>query len=163
MINKNNCVQSHQQNSKTCVKIQGDKMSITEMKYSFIKIFRLFCSLIYLIQIRTIHSIFSKESGWFMSVQFSSVTQSCPTRCNPMDCSTARLPFPSPTPGACSNSCPPSQWCHPTISSSVIPFSSCLQSFSASRSFPVSPFFTSGDQSIGVSASSSVIPISIQD
>ena len=63
MINKNNYVQCHQQNSKTRVKIQGDKMSITEMKYSFIKIFRLFCSLIYQIQNRAIHSIFSKESG----------------------------------------------------------------------------------------------------
>ena len=151
MINRNNYVQSHQQNS-TCVKIQGDKMSITEMKYSFIKIFRLFCSLIYQIKIRTIHSIFSKESGWFMLVQFSSVTQSCPTLCNPMDCSTARLPFPSPTPGACSNLCPSSQWCHPTISSSVVPFSSCLQSFPASGSFPLSQFFISDGQSIGVSA-----------
>ena len=58
----------------------------------------------------------------------------------------ARLPCPSPTPGAWSNSCPLSQWCHPTISSSVVPFSSCLQSFPASRSFPMSQFFTSGGQ-----------------
>ena len=65
----------------------------------------------------------------------------------------ARLPCPSPTPTACSNSCPLSQRCHPTISSSVIPFSSCLQSFPASRSFPRSQFFASGGQSIGVSAS----------
>ena len=56
----------------------------------------------------------------------------------------ARLPWPSPTSGVCSNSCPSSQWCHPTISSSVVPFSSCLQSFPASGSFPVSQFFTSG-------------------
>ena len=64
-----------------------------------------------------------------------------------------RLPCPSPTPGACSNSCPSSQWCHPTTSLSVIPFSSCLQSFPASGSFPVSQFFASGGQSIGASAS----------
>ena len=61
----------------------------------------------------------------------------------------ARLPCPSPTPGACSNSCPLSQWCHPTILSSVIPFSSCLQSFPASGSFPRSQFFTSSGQRIG--------------
>ena len=66
-----------------------------------------------------------------------------------------RLPCPLPTPGVCSNSCPSSQWCHPTISSSVISFSSCLQSFPASRSFPVSQFVSSGGQSIGVSPSAS--------
>ena len=72
----------------------------------------------------------------------------------------ARLPSPSPTPGACSNSCPLSQWCHPTISSSVIPFSSCLQSF---RVLKMSLFFASGGQNIGVSASASVLPMNIQD
>ena len=77
----------------------------------------------------------------------SSVAQSCPTLCDPMD---ARLPSPSPTPGVCSNSCPLSRWCHPTISSSVVPFSSCLQSCPASGSFPVSQFFTSSGQSIGL-------------
>ena len=75
----------------------------------------------------------------------------------------ARLPCPSPTPGACSNSCTSSRWCHPTISSSVIPFSPCLQSFPASGSFSMSQFFTSGDQIIGVSASASVFPMNIQD
>ena len=75
----------------------------------------------------------------------------------------ARLPCPSPTPRACSNSCPSSQWCHPTISSSVIPFSSRLQSFPASGSFPMSQFFTSGGQNIGVSVSASVLPMNIQD
>ena len=75
----------------------------------------------------------------------------------------ARLPCPSPAPRACSNSCPLSQWCHPTISFSVVPLSSCLQSFPASGSFPVSQFFTSGDQSIGASASGSVLPMNIQD
>ena len=75
----------------------------------------------------------------------------------------ARLPCPSPTPGASSNSCPLSQWCHPTISSSVIPFSSRLQSFPASGSFQMSQFFVSGGQSIGVSASASVLPMNMQD
>ena len=74
-----------------------------------------------------------------------------------------RLPCPSPTPGAYSNSSPSCQWCHPAISSSVVPFSSCLQSFPASGSFPMSRFFTSDGQSIGVSASTSVLPMNIQD
>ena len=69
-----------------------------------------------------------------------------------------RLPCPSPTPSACSNSCPSSWWCHPTISPSVIPFSSCLQSFPASGSFQIGQFFASGD-----SASASVLPMNIQD
>ena len=76
---------------------------------------------------------------------------------------TAGLPCPSSTPGACSNSCPLSQWYHPTISSSVIPFSFCPQSFPASRSFPMNRLFTSGGQSIGASASASVLPVNIQD
>ena len=71
----------------------------------------------------------------------------------------ARLPCPSSTPRACSNSCPSSQWCHPTISSSIIPFSFCLQSFPASGPFAMSWFFTSGGQSIGDSASASVLPM----
>ena len=74
-----------------------------------------------------------------------------------------RPPCPSPTPGVYSNSCPLRQWCHPTISSSVIPFSSCLQSFPASGSFQMSQFFTSGGQNIGVSASTSVLPMNTQD
>ena len=74
-----------------------------------------------------------------------------------------RLPCPSPTPETYSNSCPLSQWCHPTISSSVVPFSSYLQSFPATRSFQMSQLFTSGGQSIGVSASASVLPMNIQD
>ena len=75
----------------------------------------------------------------------------------------ARLPCPSPTPRVYSNSCPLSWWCHPTISSSVIPFSSRLLSFPASGSFQKSQFFTSGGQSIGVSALASVLPMNIQD
>ena len=75
----------------------------------------------------------------------------------------ARLPSPSPTPGACSNWCSSSWWCHSTISSSVVPFFSCLQSFPASGSFLMSQFFASGGQSIGASASASVLPMNIQD
>ena len=73
-----------------------------------------------------------------------------------------RPPCPSPTPGAYSNSCPSSRWRHPTISSSVVPFSSCPQSFPAPQSFQMSQLFTSGGQSIGVSASASVLPMNIQ-
>ena len=75
----------------------------------------------------------------------------------------ARPPCPSPALGAYQNSCPLSQWCHPAISSSVVPFSSCPQSFPALGSFPMSQLFTSGGQSIRVSASASVLPINTQD
>ena len=75
----------------------------------------------------------------------------------------ARPPCPSPTPGVYSNSCPLSWWCHPTIASSVVPFSSCPQSFLASESFQMSQLFTSGGRSIGVSASTSVLPMNTQD
>ena len=75
----------------------------------------------------------------------------------------ARPPCPSPTPGVHPNLCPLSQWCHPTISSSVVPFTSCLQSFPASGSFQINQFFASGGQSNGVSASASVLPMNIQD
>ena len=89
----------------------------------------------------------------------SSVTQSCPTHCNPW--TTARqVSLSITTPRASSNSCPSSRWCHPTISSSVIAFSFCLQSFPASRSFPMSQLFTSGGQSVGASAW--VLPMNIQ-
>ena len=72
-----------------------------------------------------------------------------------------RLPCPSPTPGIYSNSCPLSQWCHPPTSSSVIPFSSCIQSFPASGSFPMSQFFALGGKSIVASALASVLPMNI--
>ena len=75
----------------------------------------------------------------------------------------ASLPCPSLSPRFNPNSCPLSRWCHPTISSSVVPFSSCLQSFPASGSFPMSQFLESGGQSIGASASASVLPVNIQD
>ena len=91
-----------------------------------------------------------------------SVTQSCPTLCDPHGLQHARLPCLSPSLKACSSSCPLIQWCHPTISSFVIPFSSCLRSFPASESFPMSWLFSSGGQSIGASASASVLLMNIQ-
>ena len=98
----------------------------------------------------------------FSSAQFSySVVVSNSLR--PHGLQHARLPCPSPTPGTYSNSCPLSWWCHPTISSSVMPFSSHLHSFPASGSFQINQFFSSGNQSIGVSASTSVLPMNIQD
>ena len=94
---------------------------------------------------------------------FSSVQSLSPVYLWPNGPQHTRPPCSSPTPGVSSNSCPLSQWCHPTISSSVIPFSSHLQSFPASRSFHMSQFFTSGGQSIRISASASVLPMNIQD
>ena len=98
----------------------------------------------------------------FSLVQFSSVIQLCLTL-PPHEPQHARPPCPSPTPGIYPNSCPLSWWCRQTISSSVIPFSSCPQSFPASGSFPMRQLFASGGQSIGVSASASVLPMNIQD
>ena len=101
-----------------------------------------------------------KSNNYFCSVQLS-----CSVVSNSLwlhGLLHTRIPCPSPTPRVYANSCPLSQWCHPTISSSVVPFS-CLQSFPASGSFPVSQFFTSGGQSIGVSASTSVLPMNIQN
>ena len=93
----------------------------------------------------------------FLIHQFSSVAQLCLTL-RPHESQHARPPCPSPTPGVHSNSRPSSPWCHPAISSSVIPFSSCPQSLPASESFPMSQLFTWGSQSIGVSALASVLP-----
>ena len=95
------------------------------------------------------------------SIQFSPSVASDSLR--PHGLQHARPSCLSPTPGVYSNSCPLSRWCHPTISSSVIPFSSCPQSFPALGSFQMSQFFASGGQSIGVSASASVLPMNIQD
>ena len=92
----------------------------------------------------------------------SSVTRSCPTLW-PHGLQHARLPCPLLSPGMCSNSCPLSQWCYPTISSSVIAFSSCLQSFPSSGSFPMSQLLVMGGQGIGVSSSASVFPMHVQD
>ena len=94
------------------------------------------------------------------SVQFSLSVMS--NSLQPHGLQHTRLPCPSPTPRACSNSCPLSWRCHPTISSSLVPFSSCLQSFPAPGSFPMSRFVASGGQSIGTSALASVLPVNIQ-
>ena len=95
-------------------------------------------------------------------VQFSSVTQSCPTLFD-HELQHNRPPCPSPTPGIHSNSCPSSRWCHPVISFSVVPFSSCPQSLPASESFPMSQCFAWGGQSTGVSALASFLPKNTQD
>ena len=98
--------------------------------------------------------------------QFSSVQCShsvVPDSLRPRELQHARPPCPSPTPGVYSNSCPSSQRCHPAISSSVVPFSFCPQSLQASGSFPMSQLFAWGGQSIGVSASASVLPMNTQD
>ena len=115
--------------------------------------------LLYILSCITVSQIIFKIK-WF---EFSSLQSlSCVGCLQLLGLQHTWLPCPSTTPGACSNySCPWSLWCHPTISSSALPFSSCLQSFPASGSFPMSQFFTSGDQSIGVAAS--VLPMNIQD
>ena len=95
------------------------------------------------------------------SVQFSCSVVSDSLR--PHEPQHARPPCPSPTPRVYPNSCPLSRWCHPIITSSVVPFSSCPQSFPASGSFQMSQLFTSGGQSVGVSASTSVLPLNTQD
>ena len=96
------------------------------------------------------------------SVHFSSVAQSCLTLCDLRESQHARPPCPSPTPGVHSDSHPSTQWCHPAISSSVIPFSSCPPSFPASGSFPMNQLFTSGGQGIVASAWASVLLMNIQ-
>ena len=110
------------------------------------------------ISIHSVSLIIYKVNNNIMSIKFSLVAQSCPTLCNPKTVAPL-APCSSQTPGACSNSCPSS----PTISSSVTPFSSHFQSFPASESFPRNQFFASGGQSIGVSASVSVLPMNIRD
>ena len=105
--------------------------------------------------------VFTSGGRIWKIVQFSRSVMSNSLR--PHGLHHTRLPCPSPTPQAYSNSCPLSRWCQPAISSSVIPFSSCHQSFPVSGSFQMSQFFTSGGQSIGVSASASVLPMNIQD
>ena len=112
-------------------------------------------------QQRMIFRMLFSRSPQFSSVQFSrSVMSNCLW---PHGLQHARPPCPSPTPGVYSNSCPLSQWYHPAISSSVVPFSSCLQQFPASGSFQMSQFYASDSQTIGVSASASVLPRNIQD
>ena len=119
------------------------------------------CVCVYICICTTCLSI-SENGHYVCNAVFSSVAQLCPTL-RPHGLRHTRLPCPLSTTGACSNLCTSSWWCHPTISSSVVPLSSCLRSFPASGSFPMSQFFTSVGQSIGVSASASVLPMSIQD
>ena len=103
----------------------------------------------------------AQTQGEFSSVQFSHSVVS--DFLQPHELQHARPPCPSPTPGVHSNSCPSSRWCHPAISSSVVPLSSCPQSLPASGSFPMSQLFSWGGQSTGVSASASVLPMNTQD
>ena len=114
------------------------------------------------IRICTTTTIRPFEARWvFSSVHFSrSVVSDC---LQPRGLQHARPPCPSPTPGVYSNTRPSSRWCHPTISSSVIPFSSCRQSFPSSGPFPVSQLFTWGGQRTGVSALASLLPKNTQD
>ena len=110
----------------------------------------------------TVRAVFKRFASASEFIAYScSDAQSCPTL-QPHGLQLARLPCPSLSPGACSNSCPLSRWCHPTISSFFVPFS-CLQFFPASGSFTGSRFFASGGQRIGASASASVLPMNIQD
>ena len=106
---------------------------------------------------------YGQKNCFHCSAQFSRSVNSLFDSLWPHGLQHTRPPCPSPTPGAYSNSCPSNWWCHPTISSSVVPFSSCLQSFPASGSFQMSQFFPSGGKSIGVSALASVLSMNIQN
>ena len=110
----------------------------------------------------TINTLLPMRNKFFIP-QFSSVQSVVSDSLQPHEPKHARPPCPSPTPRVHSKPCPFSQWCHLTISSSVVPFSSCPQSFSASGSFPMSQLFPSGGQSSGLSASASVLPTNTQD
>ena len=128
-----------------------------------------FCHICYLIQYSQKQSRQDRNYlNFYMEINsqehFSSVQSlSCVRLFRPHEPQHARPPYPSPTPRVHPNPCSLSQWCHPTISSSVVPFSSCPQFFPASGSFQMSQFFTSGGQSIEVSASTSVLPMNTQD
>ena len=119
---------------------------------------------------RVNHTLYFMPMGLFIFTAWINIPVSVQFSCSvlsnsmwPHGLQHIRHPCPSPTPGAYSNSCQSCWWCRPTLSSSAVPFSSRLQSFPASGSFPMSQFFTSGDQSIGVSASASVLPMDIQN
>ena len=141
------CFSFDQWVSRACVFHRDSRVSREKKKKRNLwELAKLYCPVLYI---------------WFRSVQLSRSDVS--DSLWPRGQQHTKLPCPSPTPGAYSNSCPLSQWCHPTISSSVIPFSSCPQSFPASGSSQMSPFFASGGQSIGALASASVLPMNTQD
>ena len=130
-----------------------------------------FCNILFL-NVGCFSNLFCIKKNWWRwwyitaTIQFSSVQLSLSVVSDSLrlhESEHARPPCPLPTPGVHPNSCPSSQWCHPAISSSVVPFSSCPQSFSASGSFPMSQLFASGGQSIRVSALASVLPMNTQD
>ena len=140
-ISKDNCSQKGK--IKQLLKIKGYSTSVSIKK----------------MLVKTTNSKFALVT--FSSVQFSHSVVSGSLQ--PHELQHARPPCPSPTPRVYPNSCPSSWWCHPAISSSVVPFSSCPQSLPASETFPVSQLFASGGQSIGVLASTSVLPMNTQD
>ena len=125
-----------------------------------------YLTFLFIIRLLLSYICFSRKKVVYRSQSPRLLLFSCSVMSNPLwhhGLQHARLPCPSPSPRACSNSCPLSRWCHPTVLSSVSSFSSCLQSFPASGSFLMSWLFTSGGQSIGVSASASELPMNIQD
>ena len=125
-----------------------------------------YLTFLFIIRLLLSYICFSRKKVVYRSQSPRLLLFSCSVMSNPLwhhGLQHARLPCPSPSPRACSNSCPLSRWCHPTGLSSVSSFSSCLQSFPASGSFLMSWLFTSGGQSIGVSASASELPMNIQD
>ena len=135
----------------------------TELNWSEIKQW-IRCSVKFLVKKKSLLFLLNTMPSSFIHISSVQFTHSVVSDfLQPHGLQHTRPPCPLPTPGVYSNSCPWSRWCHPTISSSVIPFSSCPQSFPASGSFPMSQFFTSRSQSIEVSASASVIPMNIQD
>ena len=140
---------------------QGCQYAVYDPYTLLCYISKLYTCLLLTMRARSWPGAFVNLYSWAVSYMFSSVQLFSCVRFYGLHYT--GLPCPSPTPGAYSNSCPSSQWCHLTISSSVIPFSSCLQSFPASGSFPMNQFFASGGHSIGASASASVLPMNIQD
>ena len=135
---------------------------VTEMNYhTFLYVLSDFISVFLIFKLRISTWLYFLKNNLHLFIQFSHSVVS--NSLWPHEPQHTRAPCPSPTPGVCPNSCPLSRWCHPTISSSVVPFSSCPQSFLASGSFQMSQLFASGGQSIGVSASTSVLPMNTQD
>ena len=142
-------------------KLLGYKQGVQRWKFTFAIDFLKVSCVFEFISVNP-HQDLSWGQWPLIALKFSSVTHSFPTLCNPMDSSMPGFPVHHQL-LELAQACPSSQWCHLTISSSVIPFFSCLQSFPASGSFPVSQLFASGDQSIGVSASASVLSMNTQD